>query len=363
MKKYLLFLTSLLVFAAACSDEETKGGKMAPVTDAECESFIGSVRMTWKSPADDDYYYTTISYRNAEGETIHKKVSRFGMAADGTTSAYVGGFSDTNEYSFTLVAHGYSGAESAPVVVHGTPLDISGAADYVMESVAFEPTDSGARLSWVNETEIGVLLHLYYINGLGMYMDEEVDATKTGSYGISDLTGRTEILVCAENVADGKTTPEQKFEVTPIVDPRDVIPVVHDMSKSTGIKSATPLENEQNGMRYVLDYNAAERFLLSVPLEQSMRRTDMVLIFQYRCSILARTQLMFMTNTALRYDYDWNLPATDTWTTVSIDIQKALEETQWGNAGNTFRMLIWHEKGLPISEYTLDLRNICIRPK
>ncbi|MDE6858361.1 MAG: DUF4959 domain-containing protein, partial [Alistipes sp.] len=331
--------------------------------DVECESFIGSVCMKWKSPVDEDYYYTTISYRNAAGQTISKKVSRFGMAADGTTSTYVGGFSDTDEYEFTLVAHGYSGARSAPAVVRGTPLDISGAAEYVMESVAFEPTEAGARLSWVNETEIGVLLHLSYINGLGMYMDEEVDATATGSYTVSDLTGSTRIIVCAENVADGMTTAERSFEVTPIVDPRDVILVVHDLSKSSGIKSAVPVEGEPNAMRYVLDYNAAERFLLSVPLEQSLRRTDMMLVFQYRCSILARSQLMFMTNTAFRYDYDWNMPATDEWTTVTLDIQSAIEETKWGNAGGTFRILIWHEKELPISEYTLDLRNIYIRPK
>ncbi|MDE5638044.1 MAG: hypothetical protein K2I43_08550, partial [Alistipes sp.] len=197
----------------------------------------------------------------------------------------------------------------------------------------------------------------------GMYMDEEVDATATGSYTVSDLTGSTRIIVCAENVADGMTTAERSFEVTPIVDPRDVILVVHDLSKSSGIKSAVHVEGEPNAMRYVLDYNAAERFLLSVPLEQSLRRTDMMLVFQYRCSILARSQLMFMTNTAFRYDYDWNMPATDEWTTVTLDIQSAIEETKWGNAGGTFRILIWHEKELPISEYTLDLRNIYIRPK
>lgn len=363
MKKYLIFLTTLLTFASACNEDDAKRGGMAPVTEAECESFIGSVRMTWKAPAGEDYYYTTVSWLNAAGQRAYKKVSRFGMAADGTTTTYVGGFSDTNEYEFTLVAHGYSGADSEPVVVRGTPLDISGAADYVMESVAFEPTEAGARLSWVNDTEVGVWLYLSYINGLGMYMDEEVDASTTGSYTVSDLTGTTQIIVCAENMADGRRTSERSFEVTPVVDPRDVILVVHDLSKSTGIKSAEPIEGEPNAMHYVLDYNAAERFLLSVPLEQSMRRTDMMLVFQYRCSILARSQLMFMSNTAFRYDFDWNMPATDEWRTVSIDIQQAIEETKWGSAGDTFRILIWHEKELPISEYTLDLRNVYIRPK
>ena len=72
---------------------------------------------------------------------------------------------------------------------------------------------------------------------------------------------------------------------------------------------------------------------------------------------------MFMSNTAFRYDFDWNMPATDEWRTVSIDIQQAIEETKWGSAGDTFRILVWHEKELPISEYTLDLRNVYIRPK
>lgn len=363
MKKYMLFLMGLLVCATACKEDETQGGSMAPVTEVECSSFIGSVNMKWKSPVVEDYYYTTIAYRNSDGRTVCKRVSRFGMAADGTTSTVVGGFTDTNEYEFTLTAHGYSGAASVPVVVKGTPESIAEAAEYVLESVAFEATEAGARLSWVNETEIGVWLRLAYINGLGMYMDEEVDATTTGTYTISDLTGRTEIIVLAENMADGKQTAEKSFEVIPIVDPRDVILIQHDLSKSTGIKSATPIEGEENAMRYVLDYNAAERFLLSMQLEQSLRRTDMVLVFQYRSTILTRSQLMFMSNTAYRYDFDWNMPKTDQWTTVTLDIQQPIEQTNWGGAGGTFRILIWPEKELSISEYTVDLRNVYIRPK
>lgn len=363
MKKHILFLTALLAFASACNDDDTKGGSLAPVTDVECTPFIGSVGLTWKSPLDDDYYYTTIAYRNTAGEEVRKKISRFGMAADGTASTYAGGFTDTKEYEFTLTAHGYSGAESAPVVVKGTPQSIDGAAEYVMESVAFEAAVAGAHLSWVNETEIGVWLYLSYINSLGMYMVEEIDATATGTYTVPDLTGRTTIIVCAENMADGKRTSEKVFEVVPIVDPRDVIAVEHDLTKSTGIKSATPIEGEDNAVRYVLDYNAAERFLLSVPLAQSLRRTDMTLVFQYRSSILTRSQLMFMTNTAFRYDFGWNMPATDEWTTVTLDIEGPIEETKWGSAGNTFRILIWPQKELGISEYTVDLRNIYIRPR
>ena len=364
MKKYMLFLTSLLAFAYACSNDDLpQVGSMAPVADVESSPFIDSIYLKWKSPADDDYYYTLISYLNTAGETVCKKVSRYSMAADGTTSTYLGGFTDTNEHEFTLTAHGYSGASSVPVAVKGTPQSVDGAAEYVLGTVAFEAVEAGARLSWVNETEIGVWLRLSYINGMGMYMDEEIDATKTGTYVVSDLTGRTEIIVCAENKADGKQTPEKSFEVTPVIDPRDVILVRHDLSKSVGIKSATPIDGEENAMRYVLDYNAAERFLLSEPLEQSLRRTDMVLVFQYRSTILTRSQLMFMSNTAKRYDFDWNMPATDEWKTVTLDIQSAIEETKWGGAGGTFRILLWPEKGLPISEYTVDLRNIYIRPR
>ena len=71
-----------------------------------------------------------------------------------------------------------------------------------MESVQFEPKEAGARLSWVNETEIGVTLHVSYTNGLGMYMEEEVDATFTGDYAITDLVGKTTFIVRAENVAE-----------------------------------------------------------------------------------------------------------------------------------------------------------------
>ena len=77
MKKYLIFLTTLLAFASACNEDDAKRGGMAPVTEAECESFIGSVRMTWKAPADEDYYYTTVSWLDAAGQRAYKKVSRF----------------------------------------------------------------------------------------------------------------------------------------------------------------------------------------------------------------------------------------------------------------------------------------------
>ncbi len=362
MKKYILFLTGLLFLASACNDDDVKG-VIEPVTEVECSPFVGSVQMKWKNPASEDWYYTLISYKTADGRTVNKKVSRFSGSPDHTTTAFVGGFTDTNEYEFTLTTHGYSGASSVPVVVKGTPDDRSGAAAYVIESVQFEPKEAGARLSWVNETEIGVTLHVSYTNGLGMYMEEEVDATFTGDYFITDLVGKTTFIVRAENVADGTMTDESIYEASPIVDPRDIILIQPNLEKSYGIKSMTPIEGEDNAYRYVFDYNAAERFILSVPMEQSLRRTDMMLVFQYKSSILARTQLMFMTNTGLRFDYDWNLPATDEWTTVTLDIQTALEQTKWGNAGNTFRILIWHEKELPISEYTIDFRNMYMRPK
>ena len=69
MKKYILFLTGLLFLASACNDDDVKG-VIEPVTEVECSPFVGSVQMKWKNPASEDWYYTLISYKDADGRTV-----------------------------------------------------------------------------------------------------------------------------------------------------------------------------------------------------------------------------------------------------------------------------------------------------
>lgn len=377
MKKHILYLMGILSFLFACSDDEDVKGGMEPVTEVECTPFIGSVAMKWKNPVTDSYYYTLLSYRNAAGETVNKKVSRYSAGADGVTSALVTGFTDTNEYEFTLTAYSVSGAPSVPVLIKGTPQERTGAAAYVMESVRMEATEAGARLSWINETEVEVTLYLSYVNGLGMSVEEEVDATASGSYAVSDLSfGETEFTIYAQNVADGKKTSSKTITVASIVDPRDIIQIWYDHDRKTavnfdygtvGINSVEVVE--EYSYKLMIDPTAAERYIIWEPLGSNIRRNDLSLTFQYRCADSFSLTLLY-------YPFEWGtidqnykdkglLPASTEWKTVSFDIQNDIETlpVRWGTINSQYRFIFLTdftaEKNNPIP---FEIRNIKLRP-
>ncbi len=377
MKKHILYLMGILSFLFACSDDEDVNGGMEPVTEVECTPFIGSVAMKWKNPVTDSYYYTLLSYRNAAGETVNKKVSRYSAGADGVTSALVTGFTDTNEYEFTLTAYSVSGAPSVPVLIKGTPQERTGAAAYVMESVRMEATEAGARLLWTNETEVEVALHLSYINGLGMYVEEEVNATASGSYAVSDLSfGETEFTIYARNVADGKKTSSKTITVASIVDPRDIIQIWYDPDRKTavnfdygtvGINSVEVVE--EYSYKLMLDPTADERYIIWEPLGSNIRRNDLSLTFQYRCVDSFSLTLMY-------YPFEWGtiagnykdkgtLSASTEWKSVSFDINNDIETlpVRWGTITSQYRFIFGTgptiEKNVPI---TFEIRNVKLRP-
>ena len=66
-----------------------------------------------------------VSYVDAAGQTVNRKVSKYSVDAEtpGRARALIGGFTDTNEYEFTLTAYSYAGNASTPVTVKGTPED------------------------------------------------------------------------------------------------------------------------------------------------------------------------------------------------------------------------------------------------
>jgi hypothetical protein len=377
MKKYILYLIGILSFLFACGDDEDVKGGMEPVTEVECTPFIGSVAMKWKNPVADDYYYTLLSYKNAAGETVNKKVSRYSADADGVTSALVTGFTDTNEYEFTLTAYGVSGVSSVPVLIKGTPDECTGAAAYVMESVGIEATEAGARLSWTNKTEVEVTLHLSYINGLGMFLEEEVDATLSGSHAISDLEiGETEFTIYAQNVVDGKKTPSKTITVASIVDPRDIIQIWYDPDRkdpvnfdcgTVGINSVEIVD--EYSYKLTLDPTVPERYIIWEPLGSNIRRNDLSLSFQYRCADSFSLTLLY-------YPFDWDtiaenykakgtLSASTEWKTVSFDIKNDIETLpgRWGTTTSQYRFIFGTEptveKNVPV---TFEIRNIKLRP-
>ena len=165
MKKYILFLIFVpFLIINGCDDNEEVMGGIDPVSNVECIPFIGSVTLNWTNPENSDYYYTLITYMNSEGEKVNKKVSKYSVDDSNKVSVIVGGFTDVNEHEFILTSFGYSGSSSSPVIIKGSPLGIEAAKDYVVNTVTAEPADEGAKLSWTNETSVGVNLIVSYVD-------------------------------------------------------------------------------------------------------------------------------------------------------------------------------------------------------
>lgn len=375
MKKYILFLTSLMFVLSSCHDDKDAPGSINCVTEAGCTPFIGSVVMTWKNPVADNYYYTLVTYRDADGNTINRKVSRFNADGNGVTTTTIGGFSDTDEYTFVLRAYGYDGATSAPVTVKCAPQDISGAAAYVLSTANVEGNEFGAELTWANETGVGVWLNMSYVNELGVLMEERIDATESGSFAVLDMPiGETTFTVYAENKADEQKTPAKTFKVASAIDPADVFRIWFDPSRTEPVN----FDFEPVGITYqvvgtdhyalTLDASAAERYIISEPLGGSLRRNDMVLTFQYRCSDNFGLTLLY-------YPFEWAtlgdyysdkglLPLSNEWRTVSFSISNDIEKLKWGtNPNSQIRFIFTNGNIIDKTAHTLfEIRNIQLRP-
>lgn len=206
----------------SCENNDHKEN-IEPVSDVECTSFIGSLILSWIPPADSDYYYTQILYYDSNGKNIGKKVSRFNLGVDNRASVTVGGFTDTNEYEFVLIAYGYEGNKSSPVTVKGKPLSIEKAKDYVIEAIEIEAFEDGAKILWTNETAVGVDLVVTYIDRNNISQEIKIDATHTGSYVIRSFIEKTEVAIYAVNHLDGGKSIERRYMITPTIDPDDII--------------------------------------------------------------------------------------------------------------------------------------------
>ncbi len=201
---------------------------MAPVQNVEATSFVSSVILTWDLPENDQYYYTMVSYVDASGQTVNRKVSKYSVDAEtpGRARALIGGFTDTNEYEFTLTAYSYAGNASTPVTVKGTPEDRSRAKDYLVETVTFEPQVEAVNINWTNELNADVnlvLISLDYFNIKGKVEEvvREVEATTPHVEVIDNLPIETDIEVkyyMVDNETGEKSeTKTATFQVLPTI--------------------------------------------------------------------------------------------------------------------------------------------------
>lgn len=379
MRQYIL-LSALVASMSLCScsdDGNNAPGAMEPVSGVECTPFIGSVIVQWNSPADQNYYYTLLTYTNSQGEVVNKKVSCYSADATGITKAVLTGFTDIDPHTFTLTAFGFDGASSRPVTASCAPQSHTGAAQYVLDSVTFTPTESGARMEWVNDTEIPVTLYVTYTNSSGMYMDLDFDASASGVHDFTDLGfNDTEFTVYAGLDADDTVVSDKKlFTCAPEVDPRDIIPFTYDFNRTVpvnfdfGVVGMTIEQTGENQYRMVMDTNAPERYIIWEPLGQPIRRTDLAVTFDYRSSDNCALTFLY-------YPFDWGTIAQNyhdidelwtapEWRTVSFDIESKITSlpVKWGDANSQIRFIFRNDGMLsPGTPLTFEIRNVMLRP-
>lgn len=359
MKKYILFIMFISLFMYGCDDDDNNKGNIAPVSNVECTPFIGSVTLNWTNPDDTDYYYTLISYRNSQGENVNKKVSKYSADAGNDVSVVVGGFTDTEEHEFVLTSYGYSGASSSAVTVKGVPLGIEEAKDYVIETVEMESASDGAKVSWINETFVGVDLIVSYLDKKNVKQEVKIDATQTGIYTVTGFIAETKLTVYAMNRLDGGKSLEREFIITPTLDPDDVVyPDVEYVTFQANMNDMTMLaSNPDNSNEYTIVTTGGDPFVYSNGLAATKEGSTM--IFRYKSSKSVKLQIFWCTPSSGPSEANSTtieFPASDEWTTFEQDYAAGMATVDWGYVGDYMRCDFGTN-----ADVTINIRNIRFR--
>lgn len=241
MKKYILlpFVAILTLIFGSCGEEYSNTDvvvdtEMEPVAGLQAESFISSVILTWDMPENKNYYYTLVSYVNADGKQVNRKISKYSVDPEnpGRVKALIGGFTDTNEYEFTLTNYSFADNASTPTTVKGTPQSKAMAKEYIVKSVKFEPGVESATVTWDNSLGADIKLVMswkdyYYFAKKVAFEDlpmltREVNATTPHTEVINSLPVETDCQVeyyIIDNESGEKSeTMTATFQVLPPVE-------------------------------------------------------------------------------------------------------------------------------------------------
>lgn len=150
-----------LLILAACNEDphyQFPVDEIAPgvVTDVQVENFKGYSQISYVTPKDQDLLYIECQFRNSRNEVRITRSSAF------TNKLQVTGFLYSNQQAVTLYSVDKSGNYSKGVTIDIEPLD-SPAFD-ILHSIEIVPAFGGAKVSWVNQTEMEVVLEILLKN-------------------------------------------------------------------------------------------------------------------------------------------------------------------------------------------------------
>jgi hypothetical protein len=352
MKRFNILL---IVFLAAmtfgsCSKDNDDNESINPVSNVSSTPFYGAVTLQWTNPTDADYYYTLITYKDTEGNTINKKVCVYD-GTDGITKAIVGGFTDTNAHEFTLTAYSFQGGHSVPVTITGTPEASSAAKEYVLNTVKMVGNDAGAMVSWVNETGVAVTLYATYLNVEGVSTTTKIDATKTGSYQLN-LVKQQDIAVYAV-APDGSKSAVKTFNVTPTVNPDDVVYSKYEYITFGGGANTVTVTQPESAYPYEFKFvcTSGDPYINSTPLTKDAPGST--LVFRYKADVDSYMEFFWCDpggGAAGGREDGFDFTATSTWKTIRIALSDFASHLQgWEpKTGYFFRFDVCNTSGATI---------------
>jgi hypothetical protein len=357
MKKLNILLLLFCVCALFSCSKDDSGGSIGPVSDVTATSFYGSVKLQWTNPTDSDYYYTLVSYTNADGKVVNKKVCAYD-STNGITNAIIGGFTDTNTYKLSLVAYSLSGGHSSEVTVDATPESLSNAKDYVLSTVKFTGNDSGCLVSWTNDTGVSVNLVITYVGMDDKQTTAIIDATNSGTYQLLLYTEQT-VTYHASSAEGDTSTNDLTALVKPTSNPDDLLftnkyeYITFNTGKANQVTCSQ--SNPDNPYEFTFVTSGGD------PNENcnafKKNSTGTILKFRYKANKDFGLEL-FWANPGGgaeggRSDV-FNLTASKEWKTWSFDMKDIFTKRKWApNAGYFFRFDCGGEAGL-----TLQFKNI-----
>ncbi len=229
MKKKLFISTfAALLLWSCCEDyadkDVVKDSPIDPVTNLEATPYVGAVILNWDLPENEQYYYSVVSYVDNNGQKVDRKVSKFSVDSENPNRirAVIPGFTDTNEYEFSVTAYNYAGSASETVSVKATPEDKSKAKDYIVKTVKFTPGVESAKITWENELDADLTLvvkHFDYYNPGKPTTElvDEYDASTPKTEIIENLPIEENIVMTYfmrdNETGDESETLTQEFEV------------------------------------------------------------------------------------------------------------------------------------------------------
>lgn len=207
-KIYYFLGIALVLFFSACEEENDNVLPPSPVKDVEISTGYGEVILSWTNPPEEDFYYVDITYIDSQGNFRSQKVSRF------TNSAILKGFTNTENYEFTLTAYNTAGKASPPIVVSTAPLEP--AFNLVFNTITMYPDFGGAIVEWENETGKSLQVRVRYKSEEGVKTTSVFDATESGRGYIVGLSAKERVFEVYVSDEEGNNSEIKSFTILPL---------------------------------------------------------------------------------------------------------------------------------------------------